>query len=153
VVNYEPTGYTLTGSPVGLTLNRAGTPGTDLPTPLSQEGVAPLSPDFTDLTPGGTGEFGSAGAVDSSPLDAVAPAPGAADSRTVPFAFDPAQEGLNLNTRDYKLTIKVADDQGERVVYEGVVRPNEIVRMDITVYGEALLQTYLNDILFQAWNP
>lgn len=153
VVSYEPTGYTLTGSPVGLTLNRAGTPRTDLPTPLSQEGVASLSPDFTDLAPGSTSEFGSAEAVDSIPLAAVTPDPGAAGSRTIPFTFNPAQQGLNLNSRDYKLTLKVADDQGERVVYEGVVQPNEIVRTDITVYGEALLQTYLNDILFQAWNP
>lgn len=153
VVSYEPTGYTLTGSPVGLTLNRAGTPRTDLPTPFSQEEVASLSPDFTDLTPTSTSEFDSTEAVDSSPPAAVTPAPGAAGSRTIPFTFDPAQQGLNLNSRDYKLTLKVADDQGERVVYEGVVQPNEIVRTDVTVYGEALLQTYLNDILFQAWNP
>ena len=88
-----------------------------------------------------------------SPLGQV---PGAtSNARTLPFTFDPTNLGMgSLANRDYKLALKVIDDEGERTIFEEVVPPGGIVSTNVTVYGEnAMLQTYLNDILFQAWNP
>ena len=148
VVSFEPNGYTLTGSPVGLTLNSAGAPLTDLPTPLNPEGTVPLPPDPAATTslgePSATGFAGSS--TDASP-------PSAPGSRTIPFTFDPVQQGLNLNTGDYKFTLKIVDDQGERTLYDAVVGPDETVNLSVTVYGEAQLQIFINDNIYQAWSP
>ena len=87
-----------------------------------------------------------------TPLGQVPGATG--NARTLPFTFDPTNLGMgSLANRDYKLALRVVDDQGERTVFEEVVPPGGIVTTSVTVYGDALLQTYLNDILFQAWNP
>ncbi len=156
VVSFEPSGYTLTGSPVGLTLNSAGTPVAEPPTPFNQgdlnQGNLNQDPNQNGVTP--FSQPGSALGQDlagvSSPQPGDSAAPG---SRTVPFVFDPAQQGLSASAQAYKLTLKVVDDRGERVVYEGLVNPDESVSLDVPVYGEAQLQTFINDNIYQAWSP
>ena len=155
VVSFEPAGYTLTGSPVSLTLNSAGTPLADGPIPFEQESVLPNSA----ATPG-LNEVGRVGRPGSSGLQTddgsvLSPVPGesATGARVIPFDFDPTQQGVASNAQDYKLTLKVLDDQGERVVYENTVGPDERVRIDVPVYGSALLQTFINDNIYQAWSP
>ena len=149
VVSFEPGGYTLTGSPVGLTLNSVGTPPADPPAPFGQV-VAPPS-DFTSPLdfPGEAGGTGS-----SLPNDNSVVGESVAGARTIPFVFDPRQQGVTSNGQTYKFTLKVVDDRGERIVYENVLGPDEIARLDVAVYGNnARLETYINDNIYQAWSP
>ena len=74
--------------------------------------------------------------------------------RNVPFDFDPASLGVaSLQEQAYRFKLVIADERGERTALERQMSPGEPVQVDLTVYGEATLQTYINDILFQAWNP
>lgn len=133
VLKVEPSGYTLPGTPVEVTFN--GRPGlTTLPSPgAGPPGVGPLPgiPPTTSTT--------------------AAP-PGA---RTVPFLFDPKSMGLKrLLTDSYQLRLVVKDADGERTVLDRAMQPGESVRTTVTVHGaNALLQTYIDGVFFQAWRP
>ena len=201
IVSYQPEDTTLSGAPVGLTINSSGTPSESAYSPFSNapDSTFAVEPDTLDATSGDTlstspdnsSSFGNGSTnttdrfddsdtvtdLDSvadtdtsdslssspntpptispdsgSPLGEVAGA--SSNTRTIPFTFDPTNLGMgSLANRDYKLALKVIDDEGERTVFEEVVPPGGIVSTNVTVYGDALLQTYLNDDLFQVWNP
>jgi len=147
VVSVQPTGYTLPGTPVLLTINGEPDAGAfsfpDTSFPLPGAG---------DLTPGVRG--GSSGGPDqpgASP-DVSQPADG---SRAVPFTFDPTFMGVRrLLEEPYSLRLVVTDDRGERTVLDESLDAGEIVTTTVNVYGEeALLQTYIDDVFFQAWRP
>ena len=107
---------------------------------------------FADSAPGSSGSPPTITPNSGTSLGQVPGATG--DARTLPFTFDPTNLGMgSLANRDYKLALRVIDDEGERTIFEEIVPPGGIVSTSVTVYGDALLQTYLNDILFQAWNP
>lgn len=133
VVRTEPAGYTLRGTPVRLFVNgsAATTPvvlETDPVRPERQDGLAEPRP---ELFP--QGDFGS---------------------RSVPVTFDPRQMGSKpLLERPYNLRFVVDDERGERTVLDRTVPAGEAVSTIVVVYGDALLQTYINDIFFQAWRP
>lgn len=155
VLSVNPTGYTLPGTPILLTIN-----GTE-PAPLPSFGFPPAG----DIE-GGSGTSGTTG-VDLGGQDAQSPETGSATipgtnvqlqadgSRVVPFNFDPTFMGVRrLLEQPYSLRLVVSDDRGERAVLDTVAQPGEVVSASVTVYGdEALLQTYIDDVFFQAWRP
>lgn len=151
VIEVKPTGYTLPGTPVLLTVN-----GTE---------PSPLFPDdqfggfFDGFTPPGqtapgSGDTLTPGAVPGGstlPADDL-PADG---SRQVSFSFDPTNMGIRrLLEEQYQLKVLVSDDRGERVVLDRQLDPGQSVSTTIPVYGpDVMLQTYIDDVFFQAWRP
>ncbi len=134
VMKVEPSGYTLPGTPVQLTVN--GTPGAnDLQS--SGAGNGPSS------TGAGSGANGGSGAASSG------------GTRTVPFTFDPRSMGLKrLMDHAYQLKLVVRDAQGERTVLDRAMKAGESFVMTVQVHGsDALLQTYIDGVFFQAWRP
>ena len=175
VVSYEPASYTLSRAPVALTLNSSGTPidppggfpnmqgnlnfsfpnganGATLPGPPNAS-----SGQITEGLPGsGLPGPGQPVTLPTSPqAEGEATAPILVDGqRNVPFDFDPTKQGMtNLLNEAYTLTLKVNDDRGERTIFDDVVSAGAPVHLDVTVYGDARLQTYVNGNLFFAWNP
>lgn len=137
VLKVEPSGFTLPGTPVLLTVN--GRPGAR---PLSGGGAGARTPS------GGALDGGSAGV----------PSPGAGnpgESRTVPFAFDPATMGMKrLMDHAYQLKLVVRDARGERTVLDRTLKAGQSVSTSVEVYGSSpLLQTYIDGVFFQAWRP
>ena len=131
VVNVEPSGFTLPGTPVQLTVN--GKPGTN------------------PLQAGGAGNGGTSA---GSGLDLNGPS-GAGGTRTVPFTFDPKTMGMKrLMDQGYQLKLVVRDSQGERTVLDRAMKAGESLVMTVQVHGSSpLLQTYIDGVFFQAWRP
>ncbi|MEJ2288988.1 MAG: PASTA domain-containing protein [Deinococcales bacterium] len=133
VLKIEPSGYTLPGTPVQVTVN--GTPSAN---PLQPGGA----------TSGGAGASPLGGAPGSASSDS-------AGTRTVPFSFDPKAMGLKrLVDHGYQLKLVVRDAEGERTVLDRAMKPGEAVSMSVQVHGSnPLLQTYIDGVFFQAWRP
>lgn len=151
VIEVKPTGYTLPGTPVLLTVN-----GTE-PTPLfPNDGFGGLFDGVTQpgqLTPGTTpGSTPLPGTRDTT----ITPDDAAADgSRQVAFTFDPTNMGIRrLLEERYQLKVVVSDERGERVVLDRQLDPGQTIATTIPVYGsDVMLQTYIDDVFFQAWRP
>lgn len=76
------------------------------------------------------------------------------NARVVPFNFDPASLGVSsLQNQAYNFKLILNDEQGERVIVDKRVNAGESVQESLSIYGEATVQTYINDLLYQAWNP
>lgn len=123
--------YTLTDTPIRLVVNAA--PGTvALDEPLFSEPALQGVPDQgQDLFP--EGELGG---------------------RSVPFDFNPADQGIqSLMEQRYDIMVVVEDDQGERTVLERNLPGGEAISTTVTVYGDALLRMYINGIFYMAWRP
>ena len=167
VIEVRPDGLTVAGSPIVLVVN-VGPGGEDVSDATSEPSDA-FGPDrfgFVD-------DFGRDGAVDAGDETENAGRDGAgvrdgADAgvpdvvggdpqsgRLIPFTFDPATLGVrSLLERDYDLRLVVRDDGGERAVLDRRVPAGQAVRTTVVVRGdEPLLQTYVNDVFFQAWRP
>lgn len=129
VVQATPSGYTVAGSPVGLVVN--GTPST-VDRPLDSSPIR--QPDVRAM----------------DPVEPTGP-----DQRSIPFTFDPKSMGVRSMVEErYHLRLVVDDREGERTVLDRDVEAGEIVSTTVTVYGsDALLQTFINGIPFQAWRP
>lgn len=142
VVAVQPTGYTLPGTPVLMTIN-GDPPATPFPgfdTPIG--GQQPNDPG--GLRPPAAG--GGIGVTDAPPGDG---------SRTVPFTFDPTYMGVRrLLEEPYNLRLVITDDLGERTVLDQQLQAGEIAITTVNVYGsEAMLQTFIDGVFFQAWRP
>lgn len=137
VIDVKPTGYTLPGTPVLLTVN--GTPPT-LPLP---DFDLPVRDGSSDLDPRG-------GGLDAGPTEPVD-----IGGRSVPFTFDPTFMGVRrLLEQPYQLRLVISDDRGERTALDRRMDPGEVVSTTVVVYGDApLLQTYIDEVFFQAWRP
>lgn len=133
VVQTNPAGYTVARSPVRLVVN--GTP--------SAVDRAAAEGDSDPLFPEQDRDTG-----DSSQA-------GGPDQRTIPFTFDPRSMGVrSMVEEQYHLRLVVDDREGERTILDRDVEAGEIVSTTVTVYGDdALLQTFINGIPFQAWRP
>ncbi len=155
VIAVSPTGYTLPGTPILLTVNGQA------PTPLFGDGLQggldnlppDLLPGFGGSQPSGSQPGGSQST--GAPSAGGQPDQAADGSRLVPFTFDPTNMGVRrLLEEPYHLKVLVDDDRGERVILDRVVQPGQSVTTTIPVYGaEAMLQTYIDDVFFQAWRP
>jgi len=74
--------------------------------------------------------------------------------RDVPFTFDPASQGIpSLMEQRYELRLLVEDERGERTVLDRDMPGGEGIETRVTVYGDALLRMYINDVFFMAWRP
>lgn len=134
VMKVAPSGYTLPGTPVQVTVN--GTPSAN---PLQTGGAG----NGGSSTGTGLGVNGGSGAS------------AAGGTRTVPFAFDPKTMGLKrLMDQQYQLKLVVRDAQGERTVLDRAMKAGESLVMTVQVHGSnPLLQTYIDGVFFQAWRP
>ena len=122
--------YTLNGTPVKIIVN--GQPGSVALDPVDDRPPA-------DET--------AAGRTDLFPQDDLG-------GRDVPFSFDPASQGIPaLLERRYDLRLVVEDERGERTVLDRDMPAGEGVETGVTVYGDALLRMYINDVFFMAWRP
>jgi len=143
VVAVQPSGYTLPGTPVLLTINGEPDPFAfpDRSTPL---------PGSDSLTPGLEGlgsERSNSAQSGAAEIDDGA--------RQVPFTFDPTFMGVRrLLEEPYRLRLVIADERGERTALDQSLAAGEILSTSVSVYGdEVLLQTYIDDVFFQAWRP
>lgn len=140
VVEVSPAGFTLRGTPVTLTVFAEG--GT-----------------LDELRAGNDEDQGAATPRGEAGGPVVGPDDDRQDEaddagRRVTVTFDPASLGVRtLLERDYDLRLVVQDDQGERTVIDRRVRAGERVSAVVVVHGDALLQTYINGVFFQAWRP
>ncbi len=181
VLGVRPSGFTVPGAPVTLVVNATGAapdddaadriaaildadPGAapvawDAPDPAAAADApaAPTAPPPVEAEATDDGEA-ERDFLDDLALDGAAVRGGVPDGtggRVVPFAFDPGRLGVaSLTRNDYALRLVVRDGAGERTALEGVVPAGEAVFADVRIRGDdALLQTYVNDIFFQAWAP
>ena len=58
-----------------------------------------------------------------------------------------------LLEQPYQLRLVISDDRGERTALDQRLDAGEVVSTTVVVYGEAMLQTYIDDVFFQAWRP
>jgi beta-lactam-binding protein with PASTA domain len=153
VVSYQPVGYTLSGSPISIVINGDERLEAEPPSELFDDVTRPT----TTRPPSTASPIRPITGTPSSQADTSATTEADAvpeGGRTIPFNFDPVSQGLrSLESQPYKLTLVVSDDRGERTVIDRNLAAGEGVRETVTVFGDALLQTYINDLLFQAWNP
>lgn len=153
VVSYQPVGYTLLGSPVSIVVNGDEQLEVERPIDLFDgfgEPTTTRPPSTASPIRTITGTPGTDSQTNTSSTTEAVPEGG----RVIPFNFNPASQGLrSLENQSYKLTLVVSDDNGERTVIDRTLEAGEGVNETVTVFGDALLQTYINDLLFQAWNP
>src|SRR5690606_2992993 len=134
VVSVMPSGYTLPGTPVLMTIN--GEPPTT-PFPTFEGPLVGGPGDSEGLRPPVAG--GGVGVGETPPDDG---------SRTVPFTFDPTFMGVRrLLEQPYNLRLVIIDDRGERTVLDEQLGPGEVTTTTVSVYGsDAMLQTYIDDV-------
>lgn len=154
VVEVRPAGYTIVGSPVSLVVNGRAVVGDRPFDPFGEDRPPGFGVDV-GATPGdGMADLGEGDAVDDVPAPGttVAQADG---SRLIPFRFDPGSVGVASLTREpYRLTLVVADAEGERTVLDRDLAAGEAVSLSVRVVGdEPLVQTFINGSFFQAWRP
>lgn len=181
VISFKPSGYTLRDTPVEIVINREGltepitnlaavpapvatVPAQTTPTPVTTPSnpaptvaqPSPSSPSSNSQTSTSqTPEPAQSSSTPATPQEGTSSLTGAADgSRQVPITFDPTNLGVpSLMEQSYKFKLVVQDERGERTVVERTVQPGESVTSNVAIYGDATVQTYINGILFQAWNP
>jgi eukaryotic-like serine/threonine-protein kinase len=149
VVEVRPAGYTVAGSAIALTVNGAAQPGD------------PDAVSDADLIADGPASFGPVVPPEVPTIEDVrVPDPGTSQiqddgSRVIPFRFEPATVGVaSLMREPYRLRLVVADDEGERTVFDRQLAAGEALAVPVRVVGdEPLLQTFLNGSFFQAWRP
>lgn len=152
IVEARPAGYTVAGSAIALTVNGAAQPG-------DPDAVTDI--DLVGDTPGGPGAVGPFVPPLEPEIEAArVPDPGTSQiqddgSRVIPFRFEPATVGVaSLMREPYRLRLVVADDEGERTVFDRELAAGEALAVPVRVVGdEPLLQTFLNGSFFQAWRP
>jgi beta-lactam-binding protein with PASTA domain len=139
VIEASPSGFTLRGTPVVLTVNAVAGAFDELRSDVAEEDRLGLADGRAETRAGG---------------DDRAEDEQLGSGRRVTVTFDPASLGVRtLLERDYDLRLVVQDDSGERTVVNRRVRAGESVSAVVVVQGEALLQTYINGVFFQAWRP
>lgn len=142
VVEVSPSGFTLRGTPIALTVFAESG---------SLDGLRAGSDEDPFGLPGEEAVETRRASGDASGDETP---PGDDAGRRVSVTFDPASLGVrSLVERDYDLRLVVQDDEGERTVVDRRVRAGETVSAVVVVQGDAILQTYINGVFFQAWRP
>lgn len=146
VLEASPDSFTLRGAPVALTVNASQGEFDDLREQfaLTPDPLADASGPGLELDPGASDDPETVG--EDPALEG--------EGRRISITFDPASLGVrSLLERDYDLRLVVQDEAGERTAIDRRVAAGESVSAVVVVYGDAMLQTYINDIFFQAWRP
>lgn len=88
-------------------------------------------------------------------IQATAPLRQSPTERRVDFRFDPTDVSLaSLQTQPYRLELVVEDAAGRRSLFDTRVPGGTAVEATVFVEGDdALLQTFVNGLFFQAWRP
>lgn len=73
-------------------------------------------------------------------------------ARNVTIRFNPNNYGF-LQSQENLFQLIVSDNRGEREIINRLLREGDTIDTVITIYGRAELRTYINNNLFQAWNP
>lgn len=157
VVQASPSSYTLRGSPVVLTLNARQGSFDDLGAEDPFDFGFGSNDREDDFGPGGLDREGSDDRTRTADDREELASDGGeipVSGRRVSVTFDPANLGVrSLLERDYDLRLVVQDDNGERTVIDRRVGAGESVSAVVLVEGDAMLQTYINGVFFQAWRP
>lgn len=124
VLEVRPSGYTLPGTPVVVTVN--GSQGELLLPDRPVEAERPPAP--------------------------VAEPPPALGGRIIPINFNAADHGF-LRGQEYRFELVVIDDNGQRTVVDRVVPADRAVNTSVQVQGRAEIQISINGQLFTAWSP
>jgi beta-lactam-binding protein with PASTA domain len=149
----RPAGVT-TVAPDGMTVEQAGVIMT-----LNRPPDAPETPTSVEAP---MAEPTVAGSVQDAPdqalpatIQATAPLRQSPTERRVDFRFDPDDVSLSsLQTQPYRLELVVEDAGGRRSLFDTRVPGGTAVEATVFVEGdEALLQTFVNGVFFQAWRP
>jgi serine/threonine-protein kinase len=115
--------------------------------------VTPATTTTTDVAPIPTVTPTTSVATPAAPtLPLPTPAADAANARNITIRFDPNNYGF-LQSQENGFQLIVNDDRGEREVISQLLQDGDTIDTVITVYGRAELRTYINNNLFQAWNP
>ena len=127
VLEVRPSGYTLPGTPVAVTVNGA----------QGENVLLPERPVEAERPPVPVAE---------------PPLPPVLGGRTIPINFNPADHGF-LRGQEYHFELVVIDDNGQRTVVDRVVPADRAVNTSVQVHGRAEIQISLNGQLFTAWSP
>lgn len=132
VISVEPSGYTLTGTPVSVRVNGSRSGDNvlrDLDSPASAQDSgdigAPIGGDAEDVPEG---------------------------TRRITINFSPNDYDF-LRGREVEFKLVVIDDRGERTVIDRNLSEGASINTTVQVFGPAELQTFINGNPFQVWNP
>lgn len=154
IISYEPSTFTLRGSPVEIVVNRYNLeePISNLTSPNNlsirptntNSGSITVSPNLTTTnyqSPTGSG-------------NSVQASPNIFNKRQIPFNFVPQNIGLqSLLQNSYQFRLDLNDDLGNRTIIDRHLGPGQGISQMIELNGTATLTTYINGSLFQSWNP
>lgn len=142
VTAVAPSGVTVAGSGVLLTVNR----------PPVAAGAAPPPPEGANT---GSTEASEMTSTERPTIQATAPLRRSASERRVDFRFDPMDVAVDaLQSQPYRLELVVEDASGTRSLFDTRVPGGTAVEATVFVEGDdALLKTFVNGVFFQAWRP
>ncbi len=134
VLEVNPSGHTLRGTPVALRVN--GSAGAFRP-----DGSRPNNPGGGDAR------------ANEGDQNAGVNNPQRGDGRTIPVNFDPAIYGSFLRGKPYEFRLDVTDAEGERTVISRSMPADEAINDSVEVYGEAELRMFIDGQIVLAFNP
>ena len=160
VLEVLPNGYTLVDTPVSLLVNARDGTYDSLRSREDDDFLAEDDRSFPSGDDGNAGDWLSRRTrTQDRAQDRIQPQEEPVEelpegARRISVTFDPTNLGVRALLEDeYDLRLVVQDEQGERTVVDQRVEAGGVVRDDVIVYGDALLQTYINGVFFQAWRP
>ena len=149
ITTYAPSRYTVYGAPVMVEYN-----GYE-PIPSSAPQPTPTPVPTPTPTPAPAPQPTPSPAPLETPDTLVTPTPTVSSdgSRDLSFTFDPSAIGISaLIEKSYNLRLEVQDAQGQRELFNRTMSAGESLKASYKVYGQAQLQIYINDILYQAYS-
>lgn len=167
VYEWQPRGYTLPGTVLVVRVNGNATGDNTLaPETPNEEPPLWLQPGFDAFFAQPDANTNDTTNTTTLTPDVVTPANPATDAQTNPeptsnldasarnvtIRFNPNNYGF-LQSQENLFQLVVSDDRGEREVISRLLREGDTIDTVITIYGRAELRTYINNNLFQAWNP
>ena len=155
VVEINPSGHTLRGTPVALRVNgSAGAFRPDQSQPNNRPN--PNNRSNQGAAQGGANNQNNQGANAQQGAQNGTQAqnsPQRGDGRTIPVNFDPAIYGSFLRGKPYEFRLDVTDAAGERTVISRSMPADEAINDSVEVYGEAELRMFIDGQIVLAFNP
>jgi beta-lactam-binding protein with PASTA domain len=149
ISTYAPSRYTVHGAPILVEFNGYE----PIPAPGPAPAISPTQPVVDPVTPTPVPEVQPQLAPVENTVQTLPATTSSDGSRELPFAFDPKDQGISaLLEKPYNLRLEVVDDRGKRELLNRKLLAGEPVKASFPVYGQAQLQAFINDILYQAWS-